>query len=56
MVHLSADKWSAAECIRADKWFPEFPVLCEFPRVMRTKGCVVFVFAYQYLSQESSSS
>ena len=25
MVHLSADKWSEAECLRTDKWFPEFP-------------------------------
>ena len=35
MVHLSADKLSEAECIRDEKWFPEFPqtpkvcVLCE---------------------------
>ena len=55
MVHLSADKWSEAECIRADKWFPEFPQDQKCVCYANERMCG-FVFAYQYLSKESSNS
>ena len=52
VVHLSANKWSEAEYIRADKWFPEFPQDQKRVCYANERMCG-FVFAYQCLSNNA---